>query len=277
MRMRIFICSIGFIFFGVALADEKSTSENLTPVYEPETSNISERLEKIEKQLDNSTLLEMLDSLESLKAEINTLRGEIEVQTHTIDQLKQKQRDLYTDLDKRLERFRTTETNENLPGNLQVLDTNTANEESTNENNITSEETLVIETTIPLGTEQSLENYLASNNRVAILLVERIDEYGEINVSIRTTEFASALDSELSNINFMLGFSLPADDTTFRVISDSRNEVMVGATAVFVSKKPYLYFSKTLKRRDEAEIVFKGGEGSVYSEIEPVIYFADQF
>ena len=138
-------------------------------------------------------------------------------------------------------------------------------------------DTLVVETTIPLGTEQSLENYLASNNRVAILLVERIDEYGEINVSVRATEFAAALDSELSDINFMLGFSLPADDTTFRVISDSRNEVTVGATAVFVSEKPYLYFSKTLKRRDEAEIVFKGGEGSVYSEIDPVIYFADQF
>ena len=136
---------------------------------------------------------------------------------------------------------------------------------------------LVIETTIPLGTEQSLENYLASNNRVAILLVERIDEYGEINVSVRATEFAAALDSELSDINFMLGFSLPADNTNFRVISDSRNEVKVGATAVFISEKPYLYFSKTLKRRDEAEIVFKGGEGSVYSEIEPVIYFADQF
>jgi hypothetical protein len=136
---------------------------------------------------------------------------------------------------------------------------------------------LVIETTIPLGTQQSLENYLASNNRVAILLVEHIDEYGEIKVSVRATEFAAALDSELSDINFMLGFSLPADDTTFRVISDSRNEVTVGATAVFVSEKPYLYFSKTLKRRDEAEIVFKGGEGSVYSEIDPVIYFADQF
>ena len=138
-------------------------------------------------------------------------------------------------------------------------------------------DTLVIETTIPLGTLQSLDDYLASNNRVAILLVERVEEYGEIDVSIRTTEFASALDSELSDINFMLGFSLPADNTNFRVISDSRNEVTVGATAVFVSEKPYLYFSKTLKRRDEAEIVFKGGEGSVYSEIEPVIYFADQF
>ena len=86
--MRILICLFSFILFGVALADEKNTGESLTPVYEPVTSNISERLEKIEKQLNNSALLEMLESLESLKTEINTLRGEIEVQTHTIDQLK---------------------------------------------------------------------------------------------------------------------------------------------------------------------------------------------
>ncbi len=136
---------------------------------------------------------------------------------------------------------------------------------------------LVIETTIPLGINESLNNYLNSNKRIVVLLVERVEEYQEINVSIRTTELATALDSELSEINFMLGFSLPADDTNFRIISDSRSEIQVGATAVFVSEKPYLYFSKTLERRDEAEIVFKGGTDSVYSEIEPVIYFADQF
>ena len=70
----------------------------------------------------------------------------------------------------------------------------------------------------------------------------------------------------------MLGFSLPADDTNFRVISDSRNDVEVSATAVFVSEKPYLYFEKILKKRGEAEIVFKGSSDSVYSEIYPVIY-----
>jgi len=47
----------------------------------------------------------MLELLESLKLEITTLRGEVEVQTHTIDQLKQKQRDLYTDVDKRIQRI----------------------------------------------------------------------------------------------------------------------------------------------------------------------------
>lgn len=130
-------------------------------------------------------------------------------------------------------------------------------------------ETLVIETTIPIGTLDNLQNYLANNNRVAVLLVENT---GEIEVSLNSTDYADALNSELSDINFMLGFELPGDATNFRVISDNRNDVQVDATAVFVSEKPYLYFSKTLKRRDEAEIVFKGTSDSVYSEINPIIY-----
>ena len=134
-------------------------------------------------------------------------------------------------------------------------------------------ETLVIETTIPLGTLDNLNSYLESNNRVAVLLVEVDEENRSIDVSVRPTNFASALNSELSDINFMLGFELPADDTNFRVISDSRNDVLVYATAVFVSEKPYLYFQKILERRGEAEIVFKGGSDSVYSEIYPVVYF----
>ena len=130
-------------------------------------------------------------------------------------------------------------------------------------------ETLVIETTIPIGTLDHLQNYLANNNRVAVLLVEN---NGEIEVSLNSTDYADALNSELSDINFMLGFELPGDATNFRVISDNRNNVQVDATAVFVSEKPYLYFSKELERRDEAEIVFKGTSGSVYSEINPIIY-----
>jgi hypothetical protein len=132
-------------------------------------------------------------------------------------------------------------------------------------------ETLVIETTIPIGTLENLQNYLVSNNRVAVLLVDA-NTNGEIEVSLRPTDYANALNSELSDINFMLGFELPGDTTNFRIISDSRNDVIVDATAVFVSEKPYLHFSKTLKRRGEAEIVFKGSSDSVYSEIYPVVY-----
>jgi tol-pal system protein YbgF len=148
--MRIFICLISFVFFGIALADEKDADESLTPVYEPEINNIDKRLEKIEKQLNNSALLEMLESLESLKTEINTLRGEIEVQGHTIDQLKQKQRDLYTDLDRRLELSGSNNTSDDPSNDLQVLDTN-ANQEIINENDTASEQSLVIETTSDIG------------------------------------------------------------------------------------------------------------------------------
>ena len=130
-------------------------------------------------------------------------------------------------------------------------------------------ETLVVETTIPMGTLENLQNYLLSNNRVAVIVVE---ETLDLELSLYPTEYTDALNSELSDINFMLGFTLPADSTNFRIVSDSRNEVDVNATAVFVSKKPYLYFSKTLKKRDEAEIVFKGTSDSVYSEIYPVVY-----
>ena len=150
MWMRIFICLISFVFFGIALADEKDTGESLTPVYEPGINNIDKRLEKIEKQLNNSALLEMLESLESLKIEINTLRGEIEVQGYTIDQLKQKQRDLYTDLDRRLELSGSNNTSDSPSNDLQVLDTN-ANQEIINENDTVSEQSLVIETTSDIG------------------------------------------------------------------------------------------------------------------------------
>jgi hypothetical protein len=132
-------------------------------------------------------------------------------------------------------------------------------------------ETLVIETTIPMGTLESLQNYLASNNRVAVIIV---DDIGEIELSLNPTEYADALNSELSDINFMLGFELPADSTNFRIISDSRNDVQIDATAVFVSEKPYLYFSKTIKKRGEAEIVFKGTSDSIYNEIYPVVYIS---
>ena len=148
--MRIFICLISFAFFGITLADEENTGESLTPVYEPEINNIDKRLEKIEKQLNNSALLEMLESLESLKTEINTLRGEIEVQGYTIDQLKQKQRDLYTDLDRRLELSGSNNTSDDPSNDLQVLDTN-ANQEIINENDTASEQSLVIETTSDIG------------------------------------------------------------------------------------------------------------------------------
>ena len=54
---------------------------------------------------DTRALLDMFASLEALRQEINTLRGAIEVQTYNIEQLQQKQRELYSDIDRRLQRL----------------------------------------------------------------------------------------------------------------------------------------------------------------------------
>lgn len=123
LGMRPFICLICFFIFNVALVEntlaedtpvpvedrtvETSEEEIMPAVFEPVTQDIGGRLDKLEGTLNNHALLDMLELLESLKIEVTTLRSEIEVQTHTIDQLKQKQRDLYTDVDDRLQRIET--------------------------------------------------------------------------------------------------------------------------------------------------------------------------
>ncbi len=73
--------------------------------FEPITQDINGRLDRLEQYLSNKALLDMLNVLETLKLDVNELRGQIEVQTHTIEQLQKKQRDLYTDIDQRLQRL----------------------------------------------------------------------------------------------------------------------------------------------------------------------------
>ena len=68
-------------------------------------ASILARLQTIEQMLSNQGLLEMLQQLEALEMEISRLRGEVEVQNHVLEQIKKRQRDLYTDIDQRLQRI----------------------------------------------------------------------------------------------------------------------------------------------------------------------------
>lgn len=71
---------------------------------DPEASILA-RLQNIENLLSNQGLLEMLQQIEALEMEISRLRGEVEVQNHVLEQIKKRQRDLYTDIDQRLQRI----------------------------------------------------------------------------------------------------------------------------------------------------------------------------
>jgi tol-pal system protein YbgF len=120
--MRFYIYFFSLFLFTVVSAEETNPSENNTPVFEPTKQDLSGRLARIEKILDNRALLDMFELLESLKVEVNFLRGEIEVQTRTVEQLKQKQRELYTDIDNRLQRAETNKFTGRLSRPLEVLD-----------------------------------------------------------------------------------------------------------------------------------------------------------
>jgi tol-pal system protein YbgF len=127
MYMRLFICLFSFIFLIPVQAEDTETAETKAPVFEPISQDLSGRLDKLEKAINNKALLDMLELLESLKIEISTLRGEVEVQTHTIEQLKQKQRDLYTDVDNRIQRI---ESNNSATDESVVMETDDNNGET---------------------------------------------------------------------------------------------------------------------------------------------------
>ncbi|MBM3204268.1 tol-pal system protein YbgF [Candidatus Woesearchaeota archaeon] len=68
---------------------------------------LDERVAKLEKQLTGSTLLEMFNNLDRLQAEVSRLGGQIEELNHEIESVRKQQRDMYADIDQRLQASRT--------------------------------------------------------------------------------------------------------------------------------------------------------------------------
>ncbi len=88
---------------------------NKAPVTTPTSPALEKRLANIERLLQSNGLLEMLQQIELLQQEVAKLRGEIEVNNHVIDQMKNRQRDLYTDIDRRLQSIETPATGNQHP------------------------------------------------------------------------------------------------------------------------------------------------------------------
>jgi tol-pal system protein YbgF len=61
-----------------------------------------ERVQRLERILDSQGLVDMLVRIENMQSELQILRGEIELHNHELEQIKQRQRDLYVDIDRRL-------------------------------------------------------------------------------------------------------------------------------------------------------------------------------
>ena len=75
------------------------------PLAQARDGNLEQRVDRLEQLMQSRGLVEMLTRLEQLQQEVQRLRGEVEVQGHTLEQLKQRQRDLYLDVDRRLQQL----------------------------------------------------------------------------------------------------------------------------------------------------------------------------
>ncbi len=70
-----------------------------------QAESVEERLERLERVVNSRSLTEMLQQLDTLQQEIQLLRGQVEEQQHTLSGLKERQRELYLDIDRRMSRI----------------------------------------------------------------------------------------------------------------------------------------------------------------------------
>jgi len=170
-----------FLVSGILFSPTVFATNKGAPVTTPTSPQLEQRLANIERLLQSNALLDMLQQIELLQKEIAQLRGEIEVNNHVLDQMKKRQRDLYTDVDRRLqsmensgsstdrdpplETLGTTETinpPENLHGNqaettaltLKQVETQAPQESASGQQAVTATEDTATEINIDTETDQ---------------------------------------------------------------------------------------------------------------------------
>lgn len=95
------VISLGLLVLpAVVAAQAPVSSSTQQPV-----ATLEQRVERMERMLQSQGLLEIVQQLQQLQQEISMLRGEVETHNYNLDQLSRRQRDLYADIDQRLQRL----------------------------------------------------------------------------------------------------------------------------------------------------------------------------
>lgn len=89
--------STGFILFSLFVAVNTGTAFAANNAL-----SVEDRLNRLERLVNSKGLVDIMVRVESLQSELQRLLGEIELQKHTLDEIKKRQRDLYIDIDRRL-------------------------------------------------------------------------------------------------------------------------------------------------------------------------------
>ncbi len=87
------------------IAAERKRLDALSTDIKNQQQAVETRFAKVEEALKNQALLDLYTQIEALKADLNKLRGQIEVLNNNVENSAKRQRDMYTDLDSRLTRI----------------------------------------------------------------------------------------------------------------------------------------------------------------------------
>jgi len=84
-------------------SSSNSSNESSVSALEQSSDSVENRLARLERLLESQSLVDLLMRLDNIQTELQNMRGDIEVVNHSINDIKRKQRDLYIDIDRRLE------------------------------------------------------------------------------------------------------------------------------------------------------------------------------
>jgi tol-pal system protein YbgF len=147
---------------------------SLVPVSAQELTaqGINQRLLRLERVLDNSVLIDMVQRMESLQSEVRQLRGELEQKTNELESMRERQRKLYLDTDNRLQALESGGGGSSLDDLADLEDLEGLDEISLEP--VDSEpviETAAIETPAPVSSER--EEKLDYQNAYDLLILGR--------------------------------------------------------------------------------------------------------
>lgn len=109
MNSRINKCRTGCgLLVGLLLA-ACTTPREQDPTWQKLTE-VDGRVLRIERVINNQSLLELARKDDALQNELRALRGQLEELQHGVDSVRNQQRDLYADLDKRLQTLESNRT-----------------------------------------------------------------------------------------------------------------------------------------------------------------------
>ncbi len=90
----------------VSLAGCATTPPEQDPV-QIKLKDLDARLTRIERVVDNGSLLDLANEVEAMRADLRSLHNSVSQLDNELDSIRKQQRDLYADLDKRLKKIET--------------------------------------------------------------------------------------------------------------------------------------------------------------------------